>query len=139
MSRTAWTRSSACRAHSIAMSILVWAGFRRWLSRPWQCSLRDYLLIVATCAAGLWLWGFPMPLMIFFATLSGAIFVALRLARHGFKLTDIATLLAIILLTASFVLLAMDRTRTRPAKKPFIPPAIVPSGSVPILIAQLGP
>jgi hypothetical protein len=115
------------------MSILVWSGFRRWLSRPWQCSLRNYLVIVAICAAGLWLWGFPTPLMILLATLGCAIFVVLRLPRHGFKLTDVATLLAIILLTAAIVLHAMDRTRNRAAGKRFSP-SIVPARLI-ILIA----
>jgi hypothetical protein len=133
MSRDAYPRSRSRQAQSIAMSILVWSGFRRWLSRPWQCSLRDYLVIVATCAAGLWLWGFPTPLMILLATLGGAIFVALRLPRHGFKLTDVATLLAIILLTAAIVLQAMEQAKNGTAGKPPFP-SIVPARLI-ILIA----
>ena len=71
--------------------------------------------------------------MILLATLAGAIFIALRLARHGFKLSDVATLLAIILLSAALVLHAMDRTRSRAAGKKVLPP-IVPARLI-ILIA----
>jgi hypothetical protein len=74
-----------------------------------------------------------MPAIIFFLTMGAAIFVALRLPRHGSKLTDVATLLAIILLSAALVLLAIDQTRRRTAGKQFIP-SIVPARII-ILIA----
>jgi hypothetical protein len=46
--------------------------------------------------------------IIFLTTLAGAVHTCLSLGRHGFKLADIATLLAIILLTAAIVLAAME-------------------------------
>jgi hypothetical protein len=75
---------------------------------------------------GLLLRGFPTPVIIFFTMLGGAVYTCLRLARHGLKLADIATLLAIILLTAAFVLPAMEQTRSRTlGKRSF--PSVVPA------------
>jgi hypothetical protein len=93
------------------MLILAAAGYRRWLFRPWQWSLRDYMVIVAVCAVGLLVSGSPAPIIVFLTVLAGAVYACLRLARHGFKLADVATLLAIILLTAAIALLAMERVK----------------------------
>jgi hypothetical protein len=106
------------------MVILAATGYRRWLSRPWQWSLRSYMINVAVCAAGLVLSGSPTPMIVFFTILAGAVCVCLGLARHGFKLADITTLLAIILLTAAVLLPAMERTRNRTLGKRFFPCAV---------------
>jgi hypothetical protein len=119
-----WPSSFRQRTFSILMVILALTGYRRWLSRPWQWSLRDYMVVVAVCAAWLALSGSPTPMIVFFAILVGAIYTCLRLAKYGFKLADIATLLAIILLTAAIVLPAMERTRIRTLGKSFFPFAV---------------
>jgi hypothetical protein len=116
-----WPPSFRQRTFSILMVILAATGYRRWLSRPWQWSLRDYMVIVAVCAAWLALSGSPTPMIVYFTILVGAVFTCLTLARHGFKLTDITTLLAIILLTAAIMLPAMERTRNRTLGKSFFP------------------
>jgi hypothetical protein len=107
------------------MVILAATGYRRWLSRPWQWSLRDYLVAVAIWAAALVLSRYPTLVIIFFAIASGAIYISLSLARHGFRLADIATLLAMILLTAAIILPALERSRSRtpgtPVFRSFIP------------------
>jgi hypothetical protein len=121
-----WPPSFRQRTFSILMMILAASGYRRWLSRPWQWSLRDYMVVVAVCAAGLVLSGSPPPMIVFFTTLAGAVYACLSLGRHGFKLVDIATLLAIILLTAAIVLPAMERTRSRTLGKRFFP-SVVPA------------
>jgi hypothetical protein len=126
MSRGGWPLSRRQRRLSIPMSGLVWMGYRRWLVRPWQCSLRDYLVIVALCAAALLVRGLPTPVIIFFAILGAAVYTCLRLARHGFKLAEIATLLAIILLIAAFLLPAMERTSRRTMGYQFFP-TLVPA------------
>ncbi len=114
------------------MAILVSTGYRRWLSRPWQWSLRDYVYIVALCAAGLTLYGTPISMMIFFTVLGGAVYTCISLARHGFKLSDIATLLAIVLLTAAIILPAMERTRNRTLGARFFP-SLVPTRYITLL------
>ena len=106
------------------MVILAATGYRRWLSRPWQWSLRDYLVVVAVCAALLMLSGAPTPMIVFFTILAGAVHACLSLARHGFRLIDISTLLVIILLTAALVLPAMERTRNRTLGNSFFPFAV---------------
>jgi hypothetical protein len=101
------------------MAMLAWTGYRRWLSRPWQWSLRDYMIVVAVCAVGLVLAGYPILIIVFFTTVAGAIYVCLRLANHGFKLADVVMLLAMIFLTAAFMLPTMERTRGRTLGKQF--------------------
>jgi hypothetical protein len=41
MSRCTWPPSLRQRTFSILMVIMVSTGYRRWLCRPWQWSLRD--------------------------------------------------------------------------------------------------
>ena len=113
MGRGIWPPSYGQRALSILMVILAATGYRRWLSRPWQWSLRDYMVIVAVSSAGLLVCRSPLPMIVFFAALAGAVFACLSLARFGFKLADITMLLAIVLLTAAVILPAMERTRNR--------------------------
>jgi hypothetical protein len=95
------------------------------------------MIIVAVCATGLVLAGFPAPMIVFFSILAGAVLVSLSLARHGFKLADVASLLAIILLTAAILLPAMDRTRYRTLGKRFFPFA-VPARYVTLLHGSRG-
>ena len=101
------------------MVILAGTGYRKWLARPWQWSLRDYMIVVAVCALALVLSGYPTLIIIFFTTIAGAIFICLSLARHGFKLADIVTLMAMILLTAAFMLPPLEHTRGRTLGKAF--------------------
>ena len=44
-----WPLSFRQRTFSFLMVILAATGYRRWLSRPWQWSLRDYMVVVAVC------------------------------------------------------------------------------------------
>jgi hypothetical protein len=106
------------------MALLAAVGYRRWLSRPWQWSLRDYMVIVAVCSAGLLVSRSPTPMIVFFTGFAGAVLACLILARHGLKLADIMTLLAIFLLTAAILLPAMERTRNRTLGKSFFPFAV---------------
>jgi hypothetical protein len=126
MTRRTWSPLPRQRTLSIFMVILVSTGYRRWLSRPWQWSIRDYLALVAICAATLALSRSPIPVIIFFMTFAGAVYTCLNLARHGFKLADIAILLAIVLLTAAFLLPAIERTRGRTIGTRFFP-SLVPT------------
>jgi hypothetical protein len=119
-----WPPSFRQRTFSILMVILAATGYRRWLSRPWQCSLRDYMAIVVVCAAWLVLCSAPTPMIVFFAILAGAVYACLRMAWHGFRFTDVSTLLAIIVLTAAIILPAMERTRNRTLGKRFFPFAV---------------
>jgi hypothetical protein len=124
MSHQTWPPSIRQRTFSILMVILAATGYRRWLSRPWQWLLRDYMVIVVVIAAGLVLSGTPTPVIVFFTILAGAIYACLSLARHSFKLADITTLLAIVLLTAALILLAMEQTRNRTLGKSSFPFAV---------------
>ena len=124
MSKRIWLPSNRQQTLSILMLILAATGFRRWLSRPWQWALRDYNAVVAVCAVGLLVLRCPTPMIVFFTTLAGAVFLCMRLPRHGFKPADVAMLLAIILLTAAFMLPAMERTRKRTLGKSFFPFAV---------------
>jgi len=108
------------------MLIIAATGYRRWLARPWQWTMRDYLVVVAACAAGLLVSRFPTPMVVFFTGFAGAVLGCLILAGYGFRLTDIVTLLAIVLLTGAFLLPAMDWTRSRTLGRrtfPFAVPA----------------
>jgi hypothetical protein len=82
------------------------------------------MVIVAVCSAGLLVSRSPMPMIVFFTTLAGAVLACLSLARHGSKLADITTLLATILLTAAIILPAMERTRKCTLGKSFFPFAV---------------
>ncbi len=82
------------------------------------------MVIVAVCSAGLLVSRSPMPMIVFFTALAGAVLACLSLARYGFKLADITMLLAIILLTAAFILPAMERTRNRTLGKSYFPFAV---------------
>jgi hypothetical protein len=124
MSHGVWRPSYRQRTLSILMVTLASTGHRRWLSRPWQWSLRDYMVVVAFCSAGLLVSRCPMPMIVFFTTLAGAVLACLILARHGFQLADITMLLVIILLTAAVILPAMERTRNRTLGKSFFPFAV---------------
>ena len=59
MSHGIWLPSYRQRTLLLLMVILATTGYRRWLSRPWQWSLRDYMVIVAVCSAGTA--GVPLP------------------------------------------------------------------------------
>ncbi len=82
------------------------------------------MVLVAVCSAALLVSHSPTPMIAFFTVLAGALLACLILARHGFKLADIMTLMAIILLTAAIILPAMERTRKRTLGKSFSPFAV---------------
>jgi hypothetical protein len=63
-------------------------------------------------------------MIVFSCVLAGAVFVSLRLARHGFRLPDVASLLVIIMLTTAILLPAMERTKDRTLGKRFFPFAV---------------
>jgi hypothetical protein len=119
-----WPPSFRQRTFSILMVSVVAAGYRRWLPRPWQMTIRDYMVMVAVSAAGLVLSGFPTPMILFITLFALAVYTCLNLTGHGFSLADITTLLAIILLTAAIMLPAMERTRIGTLGKSFFPIAV---------------
>jgi hypothetical protein len=120
MSRRTWPPSLRQQTLLILMLIIAATGYRRWLFRPWQWSLKDYMIVVAICSAGMALSGYPAIMIIFFTALTGAIYICLSLARHGLKITDTITLLAMILLAAAFVLPKIEQTRNRTLGKQFL-------------------
>lgn len=113
MRHETWPPGFWQRMPSLLMAALAAVGYRRWLSRPWQWPLRDYMIIVAACSAGLLVSRSPAPLSIFFTVLAGAVLACFILARHGFRFADVTVLLAIILITAAVILPAMERARNR--------------------------
>ena len=121
-----WPIGRSEKTRSIFMVILLFSGYRRWLSRPWQWSLRDYMVTVAVCAGALSLAGSPIPVMLFLTSLAVAVYFCLNLARHDAKFVDIVTLLAIILITAAFLLPAMQQTRNQTMGNRYFP-SIVPA------------
>jgi hypothetical protein len=110
---------------SLRLQILIAAmGCRRWLSRPWQVTLGHYMVLVAVSATGLVVFNWPRPMAIFLLTLALALFGCLRLRWHGFRIADIVTLLAIMLVAVAILLPAMRETRDRTAGKRFFPFAV---------------
>jgi hypothetical protein len=106
---------------SILAVILTAVGYRRWLSHPWQWSLKDYMTVVAACSAGLLVCRCPAPMIVYFAAFAVALVACLSLPRHGFRLVDVATVLAILLLTAALILPAMERAGGRSLGKSYFP------------------
>jgi hypothetical protein len=84
------------------------------------------MVVVALCAAGLMLRGSPTVAIICLTVLGAAVYTCFGLARHGFKLAEIATLLAIIVLIAAFMLPVMERTRRSTLGKQSFP-SVVPA------------
>ena len=93
-----------------------------WLPRPaLQWTLGEVMIAVVLCAAGLALARLPLSLLILLALACGLTFGPLFLARKGFKLADIITVLALALLTIGFLLPAMVQTRYRTAGRRTLP------------------
>ncbi len=90
---------------------------RRWPPRPEpvQWNLGHLMVVVVICALGLALARLSMETMVFLALGAGLIVSPLSLARRGFRLTDIVTLMAVVLLTIGFMLSAMVQSRVRTA------------------------
>lgn len=116
-----WARRSPSAAF---MMIVAATGYRRWLSRPGQWTLRDHTAVVIGCAAALAVSRLPSPMIVFVSVLAGAVLLSLSLARHGFRLIDVAALVAIVLLCAAILLPAMERTRQRTLGKRLFPSAV---------------
>jgi hypothetical protein len=93
------------------MIVVAAAGYRRWLAHPWQWTLGHLMIVVAASAAGLALWRASASTIVLVSSLAIVVLGTLLLARSGFTLVDIATVLAIVLLTASLMLPAMQRMR----------------------------
>jgi hypothetical protein len=127
-----WLSSLSERTSVVIMVLALAAGYRRWLSRPWQWSLRDYLATVALCAGALSLPAMPTSLIIVLTIVAASVFITLRLAQIGFRLADVLTMLAIILFTAAFLLPAMEQTRAQTLGKRFFP-IVVPARYVSLL------
>jgi hypothetical protein len=94
---------------------------RRWPPRPVQWTLGHLMVVVVSFALGLGLARLSMATMVVLAVLTGLILSPLLLARRGFKLMDIATLMAVVLLTIGFLLPAMVQTRVRTAGQKTFP------------------
>jgi hypothetical protein len=112
------------RTSVFIMVLALAAGYRRWLSRPWQLSLRDYLATIALCAGALSLPAMPTSLVIVLTIVAASVLITLRLAQFGFRLADVLTMLAIILLTAAFLLPAMEQMRAQTLGKRSFPPVV---------------
>jgi hypothetical protein len=88
---------------------------RRWPPRHVQWTLGHLMVVVVICALVLALSRLSIGRMVLLALLPGLIVSPLLLARRGFRLTDIATVMAVVLLTIGFLLPAMVQTRIRTA------------------------
>ena len=93
-----------------------------WLPRPaLQWTLGEFMGAIVLCAAGLALARLSLPVLILLALACGLTLGPLLLARKGFRLIDIITVLAIALLTIGFLLPAMVQTRYRSAGRRTFP------------------
>ncbi len=92
-----------------------------WPPRPVQWTLGRFMIVIALTALGLGLFRLSLTtrwILLFSAVLAlGPRF----LARRGYKLTDIVTVLAIILIVMGFLLPVMVQTRARTAGQRTIP------------------
>jgi hypothetical protein len=88
---------------------------RRWPPRPLQWTLGHLMVVVVICALVLGLSRLSMATVIVHAFVTGLILGPLLMARRGFRLMDIATLMAVALLTIGLLLPAMVQTRIRTA------------------------
>ena len=79
-----------------------------------QWTLGHLMVVVVICALVLGLSRLSMATVIVLALVTGLILGPLLLARRGFRLMDIATLMAVVLLTIGFLLPAMVQTRSAP-------------------------
>ena len=96
-----------------------------WLPPPAvQWTLGELMVAIVLCAAGLALARLSLPMLIFLAVASGLALGPRVLARKGFKLVEIITVLAIALLTIGLLLPAMVQTRYRTAGRRTFPAAI---------------
>jgi hypothetical protein len=88
---------------------------RRWPPRSFQWTLGHLTVVVVICALVLGLSRLSMATVIVLAFVTGLILGPLLMARRGFRLMDIATLMAVALLTVGFLLPEMVQTRIRTA------------------------
>jgi hypothetical protein len=109
------------------MIVVAAAGYRRWLAHPWQWTLGHLTIIVGASAVGLALWRASAPTIVLVSSLAIVALGTLLLARSGFTLVDIATVLAIVLFTASLMFPAMQRTRALTLGRRTLP-VTVPGG-----------
>jgi hypothetical protein len=108
----------------LLMTALAALGYRGWLVRPWRVTIGGYAILVASCAAALVISRFPSPMIVFVPAVAVSLLVCFRLPRHGFRLADVTTLLAIILLTSGLLLPEIERTRDRTAGRRYFPHVI---------------
>ena len=104
--------------------LLAGLGFRRWLAHPWQLTFCHYMVGIACCASGLVLLSCPRPMAAFLVVVTFALFASLRLQQFGYRLVDILTLLAILLMTIAVLLPEMVATHDRTAGKRYFPFAV---------------
>jgi len=65
--------------------------------------------------------GFPSPMIAFIAANALVVLATLRLPRHGFRLADVVTVLAILFVASILLLPEMERTRYRTAGGRYFP------------------
>jgi hypothetical protein len=99
---------------------------QRWLPRRSQFNLAHIMILVAVCGAGFGLSRLPATVAALLAVALGIVFGPLVLARKGFKLLDIVTVMAIVLLALGFLLPAMVQTRYRTSGRRTIPVPVPP-------------
>ncbi len=90
-------------------------------SRPVQWTLGHLMVVVVICALGLGLFRLSPTMIGVLAAVTGLIMSPPLLARRGWKLTDIAALMTIVLLTIGLMLPAMARTRIHTAGQRALP------------------
>ena len=89
--------------------------------RPVQWTLGHLMIVIALSALGLGLFRLSLPMRLILLFSTGLAVCPLFLARRGYKLIDIVSVLAIALLTIGFLLPAMVQTRFRTAGQRTIP------------------
>jgi hypothetical protein len=99
----------------------------RWLPRRNQWNLVHLMILVASCGMLLGLSQLSPMLVMVLAVGSALVVGPFLLARRGFKLVDIVTVLVIVLLTFGFLLPAMVQTRYRTAGRRTLPISVPPN------------
>jgi hypothetical protein len=100
---------------------------RHWLPPRSQWNLGHLMSAVAACAAALGLARLSGSALMLLALGACLVFGPIFLARKGFSLVDIATVLAIVLLALCFLLPTMAQIRYRSAGQRIFPIPIPPS------------
>ena len=92
-----------------------------WPPRPVQWTFCHMMIAIALAALGLGLYRLSLTTRLILLFSAALAFAPRFLARRGYKLTDIVTVLAIVLLVIGFLLPAMVQTRFQTAGQRTIP------------------